>query len=190
MRFQDIPKFTPDGSYQVDIPLAFLERSLGSYDEAYGLHLNPDFQRGNVWSEEQQIKWLEFFFRGGRSANVIYFNCPDFSAHKEHKSELCDIQGMYCVDGLQRLTAMRRFLKNEIPIFGTYCNEFEDSNALYSFSLKFNVNCLQTRKDMLQWYIDMNSGGTVHSEEEINRVKKLLTACDKQPPKSKNEPTR
>lgn len=97
---------------------------------------------------------------------------------------------MYCVDGLQRLTAMRRFLKNEIPIFGTYCNEFEDSNALYSFSLKFNVNCLQTRKDMLQWYIDMNSGGTVHSEEEINRVKKLLTACDKQPPKSKNEPTR
>lgn len=53
-----------------------------------------------------------------------------------------------------------------------------------------DVNCLQTRKDMLQWYIDMNSGGTVHSEEEINRVKKLLTACDKQPPKSKNEPTR
>lgn len=67
MRFQDIPKFTPDGSYQVDIPLAFLERNLASYDEAYGLHLNPDFQRGNVWSEEQQIKWLEFFFRGGKA---------------------------------------------------------------------------------------------------------------------------
>ena len=107
-----------------------------------------------------------------------------------HKSELCDIQGMYCVDGLQRLTAMRRFLKNEIPIFGTYCNEFEDSNALYSIPIKFNVNCLQTRKEMLQWYIDMNSGGTIHSEEEINRVKKLLSECDKQPHKSKNELTR
>jgi len=40
--------------------------------------------------------------------------------------------------------------------------------------LKFNVNDLQTRGEVLQWYIEMNSGGVVHSDEEIKRVKKLL----------------
>lgn len=28
---------------------------------------------------------------------------------------------------------------------------------------------------MLQWYIDMNTGGTPHSREEIARVEKLLS---------------
>lgn len=29
-------------------------------------------------------------------------------------------------------------------------------------------------KVVLQWYLDMNTGGTVHSEEEIARVRNLL----------------
>lgn len=37
-----------------------------------------------------------------------------------------------------------------------------------------NVNNLKTREEVLQWYIDFNAGGTVHSKEEIDRVKKLL----------------
>lgn len=40
--------------------------------------------------------------------------------------------------------------------------------------LKFNVNDLQTRTEVLRWYIEMNSGGVVHSDEEIERVKELL----------------
>lgn len=37
-----------------------------------------------------------------------------------------------------------------------------------------NINDLQTKADVLQWYIDFNSGGVVHTDEEIERVKKLL----------------
>ena len=84
---------------------------------------------------------------------------------------------MFCVDGLQRLTAMLAFLHNEIPIFGYYLKDFEDKPKLL-MGLKFNVNNLQTKKEMLQWYVDMNTGGTVHSTEEIERVKKLIESCE------------
>ena len=37
-----------------------------------------------------------------------------------------------------------------------------------------NVNDLKTKKEVLQWYVQMNAGGTPHSAEEIERVKKLM----------------
>lgn len=72
------------------------------------MQLNPDFQRGHVWIENQQIKYIEYILRGGKTARVIY------------------------------------------------------------------LNNLKTRKEVLQWYLEFNSYGTIHTEEEINKVKKLL----------------
>lgn len=173
MRVKDIPQFIQDGDYEVAIHLGYLEKAIADYEENYQLDLNPDFQRGHVWSEAQQIAFVEFFLKGGKTANVIYFNCPYFPGVKEGET-----MDMVCVDGLQRLTALRRFLNNEIKVFGHYLNEFEDSSLLgRKYYLKFNVNNLQTREDVLQWYLDFNTGGTVHSESEIERVKQLLAEC-------------
>jgi len=40
--------------------------------------------------------------------------------------------------------------------------------------MRININDLPTKKDVLQWYVEMNSNGTIHTEDEINRVKELL----------------
>lgn len=172
MKFSDIKPFTKSGTYEVDIPLNYLERTLQSYIEDWGLEMNPDFQRGNVWTREQQIAYVEFFFRGGKTSRVIYFNCPEFGDKKSDS----DMDNMVLVDGLQRLTALTKFLRNEIPIFGHYLREFEDAEYLGRAGLmvKFNINSLQYRKEVLQWYVDMNTGGTVHSDEEIKRVQRLI----------------
>lgn len=68
-RFKDIKQFTTDGNYNVCYPLPSLVRYIG---EEMGLQLNPEFQRGHVWTEEQQIAWLEYHLRGGKSGNIIY----------------------------------------------------------------------------------------------------------------------
>jgi hypothetical protein len=161
--------FTRDGDYEVNIGLEFLERKIQEFEQDYNLELNPDFQRGNVWTDEQQISFVEFYLRGGKTARVIYFNCPYWNDYNNDKYDM----GMVCVDGLQRLTALRRFLNNEIPAFGTLYKDFEDRISS-DVDLLFNVNNLKTRKEVLQWYIEFNSGGTVHTEEEIERVKRLL----------------
>lgn len=171
MRFSDIKPFTKDGDYEVNIGLKYLESTLSEYEKDYGLELNPDFQRGAVWTEEQQIAYIEFFLKGGKTARVIYFNCPSFSRNIRENDN-----AMVCVDGLQRLTALRKFINNELKVFGAYLNEYEDKDVMLRRigNLRFNVNNLQTRKEVLQWYLDFNSCGTVHSQEEIDRVKKLL----------------
>lgn len=171
MKFSDIKQFIRSGSYEIDVSLDHLKRTLDAWEDDYGLELNPDFQRGHIWTEEQQIAYVEFLLRGGVTAKVIYFNSPAFGGYKP-VGNLSDT--ILCVDGLQRLTACLRFINNEIKVFGYYFNEFEGSPRTMQ-GLKFNVNSLQNRSEVLQWYIQFNEGGTVHSKEEIDRVKELLT---------------
>ena len=173
MKFADIPQLTY-GTYEVDIHARYLKKALESYKEDYGLELNPDFQRGNVWTEEQQIAFVEFFLRGGKSARTIYFNIGEWSNEKD-----TDIPHMVCVDGLQRLTSMLKFLNNEIPAFGAYFNEFEDRIANEN-TFKFNINNLAYKKDVLKWYLEMNTGGTVHSDAEIQRVTEMMKELEKE----------
>ena len=79
-----------------------------------------------------------------------------------------------CVDWLQRITAAQRFIHNEIKVFDSYYEEFQDSIRLLDACMFLNVNDLKFEKEVLQWYIDMNAGGTPHTAEEIFRVKKLI----------------
>jgi len=165
MKFTQIPQLTSVGSYQANMSLRYLNDTVNNWVNDLGLKLNPDFQRGHVWTEEQQIAFVEFMLRGGKSAKVIYFNHPGW---------MDDWKGnMVCVDGLQRLTACMRFINNEIPAFGHYYKEFEGWMPL-DIDLLFNVNNLKTKAEVLVWYIEFNTGGTVHTEEEIQRVKDLL----------------
>ncbi len=172
MKFRDIQQFTSEGSYRVQYPIDHLIQWIEEQEREYDLQLNPDFQRGHVWTEEQQVSWLEFFLRGGRSGDTLYFNDPNWLAWTPEDSGYKDF---VCVDGLQRITAIRRFLNDEIKVFGHYYSEFEDPRWLRSnANITINVNNLKTRKEVLKWYIDMNSGGTPHSEAEINRVTELI----------------
>lgn len=168
MKFKDIPQFTRSGSWECDFSLNSVIKQIEEWDSEFGVIMNPDFQRGNVWIEEQQILYIEFLLKGGKTARVLYFNNPNWNRY------ITGNDNMVCVDGLQRYTAIKRFINNEIKVFGYYFNEYEDSPRIMQNTIKINVNDLQTRKEVLRWYIDFNTGGTVHSKEEIDRVRKLL----------------
>lgn len=169
-KFRDIPQFTRDGNYQVDYDLKSLVRWIDSEIKEMGLQLNPEFQRGHVWTEEQQIAFIEYYLKGGKSGLVLYFNNPSwhmgvgFNTYDEY----------VCVDGLQRITAIQRFIKNEIKVFGSYFNEFEDKMRIATHTMKININDLKTEEEVLQWYIDMNAGGTPHTKEEIDKVRRMI----------------
>lgn len=171
--FRNIPQFTSNGTYQVNYSLDRLVNFIEEEISEMGLQLEPDFQRGHVWTTKQQIAWIEYHLRGGKSGNTIYLNHPFWENVRSPKpGEYADY---VCVDGLQRITAAKRFIYNEIPVFGSYYKEFNDSiRRCIPNMMAVNVNDLKTEKEVLQWYVDMNSGGTPHSEEEIERVKKMI----------------
>ncbi len=165
-KFADIPAFTRDGAWECDYDMVgAINFASKNRNDGIEVDLNPDFQRGHVWSKNQQIAWLEFFLRGGKTSRVIYFNHPNWMGSFEGV--------MVLVDGKQRLEAMRRFIENEIKVFGSYYKEYTDRIRTHR-SIKINVNNLKTRAEVLQWYIDFNTGGVVHSDEEIDKVRELL----------------
>ncbi len=170
MKFRDIPQFISDGSYQVDVSMEYLVNWLDMLIKEDGLQLCPDFQRGHVWTEEQQIKFLEFILQGGKTGRTLYFNNPNWLVtHPDN-----EYNDFVCVDGLQRITAIQRFLNDEIRVFGRLYSEFEGPTDLMRHGMVININDLKTKREVLQWYIQMNAGGTPHSSEEIKRVQKLM----------------
>ena len=175
MRFADIPQFTRSGSWECDFDLVRLVRYIEELEKEEGLQLNPNFQRGHVWTEEQQIAFLEYFLRGGKSGTTIYLNKPDW----QRAGTVNGYNDFVCVDGLQRITAVKRFVNNEIPVFGAYFKEYEDKSRVLPYGFKLNINDLKTESEVLQWYIDMNSGGTPHTAEEIERVKRLMEEAER-----------
>jgi len=171
MKFRDIPKI-PFASYAVDVGFNYLEEMIDRYIDTHNLIMNPDFQRGHVWNYLQQRNYVEWILRGGFSGKDIFFNKPDWMSFRDDSNP-----PMVLVDGLQRLTAVLKFLKNDMGIFGGHKREdFEDKPSIVDATLKFHVNNLQTRAEVLQWYLDFNSGGKVHTQDELNKVRELLKA--------------
>jgi len=173
MRFQDIPQFTKSAPYMVNVSLDYLSAHFTRYVVEYGLDVNPDFQRGYVWTLDQKTRFMEYMLRGGTSGLDPYINCPTFQSGRmgpEFPESWCVL-----VDGKQRLDAALGFVNNEVPVFGGhYMRDFTDKPRMTLCSFRWHVNDLKTRAECLQWYLDLNSGGTVHQPEELDKVRELL----------------
>jgi hypothetical protein len=60
-----------------------------------------------------------------------------------------------------------------LKVFGHTFNEFEDIMG-WRYDFVIVVNSLATRREVLQWYLDINAGGVVHTEAELQHVRNLL----------------
>lgn len=173
MKVSDIPQLTHVNSpvsWQIDD----IQYTLDRYQKTYGLNLDPEFQRGHVWNEQTQIKFVEFVLRGGVT-QPIRFNSPIFGGHTKAKNS--DLPNdVVIVDGKQRLTAVMKFVDNKLPVFsGNYLNDFDDpARALRGAELTYQVNKLQTKAELYTWYLEMNEGQVAHSKEELDKVRNLL----------------
>ena len=176
MDFKDIPRMTKLGNWETSYDLDNLVEKIERLEREMNLEMDPDFQRGHVWKEKQQIKYIEFILKGGTTGKVIYLNHPNWM----DSFEVGNV-GFVCVDGLQRYTAIKRFVKNEIKAYDTYFKDFTGYLRLDQ-DIRLNINNLKTKKEVLQWYIEMNSGGTPHTIEELEKVKTMLKNINKKEP--------
>ncbi len=167
MRFRDIKTF-PRCPYRVDVSWIGLESHIEPERMGLTLDLDPDFQRAHVWTSAQQTAYVEYILQGGTSGCELYFNCAGWQK---------DWRGPYViVDGKQRLEAVRRFMRGEIPAFGALRPEYADEPDMLIARFSWNIAALETRAEVLEWYLNFNAGGTVHTQDELDRVRRLLIA--------------
>ena len=169
MKWDEIPKFKEFGIVNpINFGFVSYVDFVNEQIEKYDLQLNPDFQRGHIWSQDQQEKYVEFILRGGKTGRDFYFNL-----NRKNNEYVC-------VDGLQRTTAFMRFIDREIKVFDQYFDDFcftkreTGGNPLPEFRVNVYMNYLENKREVLQWYIEMNASGTPHTNDEIERVKKMI----------------
>lgn len=160
----------PIAQYSVDVAWHHLEEFLASA-LSEGLDLDPDFQRGHVWTDAQASRYVEWILRGGSSGRDLWFNCPRYF-HGGRRAGPYEL-----VDGRQRLTAVRRFMRGELPAYDRVLGEYRDRPERMHTKFAWHILELPTRADVLKFYLDLNDGGTAHAESELARVRALLDAA-------------
>ena len=59
MKVKDIQMLTAQGRYHITNPLSYLKDKIEDWQRNLDLQLNPDFQRGHVWTTEQQSAFMK-----------------------------------------------------------------------------------------------------------------------------------
>lgn len=168
-RFDEIKKLTSEICYTANFRWSGIQKTIKEYVDD-GLNMDPEFQRGHVWNESQKIAYIEYKLKGGAGANEIKFNCPGWNSGK--------IDDFVLVDGKQRLAAVDDFFNNKIKAFGYFYSEYEDKNNISRIDFVFKINHLKTNLEVLNWYIEINTTGTPHTYEEINKVKDMISVIE------------
>ena len=170
--YRSIPQLMNPGRYHVDSEWEyFVDHYVKNVDgRGFAMNLDPEYQRGHVWTREQEIAFVEFSLRGGMSARTIYLNCPRWTSG--HGTDL------EVVDGKQRITAVVRYLDDVFPAFGKLRSESGDLPRSANLSFSVNVAELDERRLVYEWYYQLNSGGTAHTKEELEKVLRLMEAAE------------
>ena len=167
--FQDIPLMPPN-RYEIDVEWQSIEETIQTHIEKDGLDLLPVFQRGHVWTEAQQRAYVESMLHGCEVSRMIIFNHYRWEELPQNPPK----GTMVIVDGLQRLEAVRKFMRGDLVVFGRRFGEFTGALRLSYARFKIRILQLPTEEAVLRLYLALNAGGTPHSAEEIARVRAML----------------
>jgi len=158
----EIQSSVPRCCYQVDIGLGRLKTNL----EQYNINLDPDYQRNYVWSGLQKSKFVGALIENHKAIPPFWFNrTKDFAS-----SEV--------VDGKQRIEACLTWLKDDIPaicpcekvVWYSDLDEVDHRGINNSITLRWNFVELP-RVEVMEFYLRLNAGGTVHTEDDLNKVR-------------------
>lgn len=177
IRFSDIQQF-PTSKHRETVALpkipAWIERQRAdALAGDYEFDLSPPYQRDFVWTPEQKRLYIEFLLRGGRSGLDIWFNMPGYvSTYPGDETE----SRMELVDGKQRINAVGEFLQNAFPVFGGhFARDFEHQR----FPVNFTFHVLELPPvEVVKFYIAFNSGGSIHTNEDMQRAFRVLERCN------------
>lgn len=151
------------GEYPIDMYIQWIKSD--------ALNFGAEYQRDYVWGHQEQQTFLRVLISGFPVGSVALAKAPDW--------DICDGPYIEVVDGKQRLTTLKLFINNEIPIViggeEIYWSEFTRSEQLAFGRLALSAVILDetTEKDRIAYFVAVNFTGAPQSEEHRQKVLKL-----------------
>lgn len=140
-----------------------------------GLDSAPDYQRGYVWSEEDQQRYLDTLMAGRDLGRFLVVNRPYPLADQ-------------VLDGKQRLNCLMLFARSEISWRGAYWHELSRGDRGRLESRVIQIARLDarsyTRADLLRIFLEVNAGGVPQSDAHLDYVRSLLAEEEQQAAKA------
>jgi hypothetical protein len=157
--------------------LHLVERRVESTDPNQHLNLYPEYQRGHVWTDRQASLFVGSMLGGNPGIPPIWVRRWPTGHRNFQPDEV--------IDGKQRITAIIRWMRGEIPgiiperDLTFYARDLEPTHFRRLTGIggpTFIIKYLEGYSDaeIMQIYLRLNRGGTVHTDEEIARVEELL----------------
>lgn len=122
----------------------------------------PSFQRHLVWTQEQQIKFIESAWRG--------IPLGSFMIHRmdwERGGKALPFSG-WVIDGQQRLTAIDAYWNNEFPVYGSLWSDVprRDQRAFLNTKFPHYEVVVKDEDEIKELYLLMAFGGVAHTEAD------------------------
>ena len=143
----------------------------------FGVDMNPEYQRGNVWTEEQKVKLIDSIFNNINIGSFVFVEKKWFTDDQKVTSEMFEI-----LDGKQRLTAIIDYVSSKFPYQGKYWhelspytrNQFESQGILVG-EMKLNRKDKEyNRKRVIEQFVRLNECGTSMDKEILDKAKKMV----------------
>lgn len=172
--YDDMPTFTEDE----DLRISYSQRSLDGVFTTYyhfGLDMEPDYQRGNVWTPDDKVKLIDSIFRNIDIGKFVFIHLP-FVDIKTPTYEM--------LDGKQRTTALIEFLERKFTFHGLTYDQlhWKDRNHFDNYPISWGeihsdrADEKITAEQKYRYFLRLNTGGKLQDPEHIKRVTVLWEA--------------
>lgn len=164
--------FTQDDDIHIQYQQRDMYSLLNYYFNRYGIDLEPEYQRGNVWTPEQKVKLIDSIYHNvdiGKFA-IIKRNWGSNS------NEPAQPQLYEMLDGKQRLTALIEFFTGQFKYKGKYYHElcWTDKNQFKNYHISVAETSPLTNAQKYRYFLKLNTTGTPVCKNHMERVAGML----------------
>lgn len=130
----------------------------------FGIDMNPDYQRGHVWTEEDKVALIDSIFKGIDIGKFAFATKHDMDFYYE------------IVDGKQRMTAIIEFYENRFRYRGKFFNELSHRDQDYIENYHVSVADIRgaDRNTVMKHFVAMNSQGRVMDSAHLEKVRAMI----------------
>lgn len=152
-----------------DLRLNYSQRTIDSILHMYyysGLDLNPDYQRGNVWAQDDKILLIDSIFKN--------IDIGKFTIIKRPFKE--NTQSYEILDGKQRIITLIEFFEDIFEYKGLKFSElhWRDQHHFEDYNISCSEATNLSHKQKYRYFLKLNVAGKPVDPKHLDHVRTLL----------------
>jgi Protein of unknown function DUF262. len=155
--------------HKSDIQLNYSQRDLSGFFTtvySFGLDMDPEYQRGNVWNIEDKVALIDSIFNDVDIGKFVFILL-------EYSNECIPLYEI--LDGKQRISAIIDFHENRFAYKGKLYHELNrrDQNHFENYSISWAEVKNVTLKQKLEYFLRLNTSGKPQDPEHMKKIRRL-----------------